>query len=50
MIRLTRYRSPNHRIKIVSVNWYRYCYLPLPKSDLVEVCKVLVEEKCSLRK
>jgi len=47
VIRLTRYVSPNHLNTIIYVNWYRDCYLLLLKSDLVELCKVLVEEKCS---
>ena len=48
--RLTRYISPNHRNAIVFVNWYLQCLLLLPQSDLVELCTVLVEEKCSSSK
>ena len=49
MIGLTRYRSRNHLNTIVLVNWYFQCQLLLPQSDFMELCTVLVEEKCSIR-
>ena len=44
------YISTYHRNTIVFVNWYPQCHLLLPQSDLVKLCMVLVEEKCSKRK
>ena len=44
------YVSNNHRNTIVLVSWYPQCHLLLPQSDLVKLCMVLVEEKCSKRK